>query len=495
MPKNISQKYGVRTFIPAALCTLLLSACGGGGGGGSTDPNASSGLGAGPGVVIGKAIDATSRKGVNGAAVKLFVDNTALSATTQEDDSATADSDEKGDFEFRDVPAGQHRLRIESPSYASYETWVTVQPSTTLFYAVVGSNGKVELQLGCATDAYVTSDATALPGATVYASASGSPEIVGTADDAGKVVLTGLAQNTEYLIIAPALDRAADGTADGVYDYLTTSRLHKCSTSDKTLALDMKKAGRDDLISVAGGNFYKYNSLNSYYPIAPGDDIQIIYNYPVSLDSANVLLHYDGFLFADGVKGVDIATTATLSAGNTLLTLHPQQSLPVNARVDILGTISAVVSDEVFVSNILGSSLYVFDPAALGDGTGLYADNYNTHTAQPGSAGLVSLKFPELVKGSVTVLSYSQNGKSVTPNSPVIIKLDAWGSEFRRDKYWGGCTSGTCGGDNVFYRVALSGIPSLEDNQPDASNTVTVAIDATDAEGNHLIKTVTLPVE
>lgn len=499
MPSRLFQDIRLLVLAGVTLGVVGISGCGGGGGD-SPSPDASTNASAtGPGIINGKVVSAMTHQGVAGASVKLFVNKVPQTVTTVEDDSTTADTNEVGDFEFRNVPAGQHRLRIESSSHASYEGWVTVQPSTTPNYVAAGSNGRIELQLGCATDVFVTFAGAPILGATVYASAANAPEIVGTTDATGKASLAGLAQNINYLIVSPALDRAADGSSDGTYDYLTATQQHQCSSSDKTLALSMTRAGRNDGIVAIGSTANKYRNFTTGGAISPSEDIQIVYNYPVALDTADVILRYDGWLFADGVAGVgvDLATTATLSAGGTVLTIHPKQTPPVHAMLNIIGSVSATIFGDPSIASIYGSGLYVFDPAPLGDGSALYADNYNGQTAKAGQAGNVAIKFPEKVNGSVTVLSYTQNGKTTVPAAALVTALDSnWnGSGVFRDKTWGGCAAGICGSDTIYYKVPLSGIPALEDNQSGVANSVTVVIDASDAEGHRLIKTVTLPIE
>lgn len=491
-------RYAMTRWTTISGVVLLLSVYAGCGGGGDESAGASStSLSvSGPGVVAGKAVDASTRLGVSGAAVKLFVDSEAQTVTTAEDDATTTDTDERGDFSLRDIAAGRHRVRIESAAYATYETWVTIEPSTSTFYATIGGDGRAFLERGCSTDVFVTADGTPLADATVYATGPG-PEIVGVTDGSGKATLAGLGQNSEYTVIVPALDRGADGAADGTYDYLTTSRSYRCINSEKVLALDTNKAERDDSIAIIGGTSEKYE----FSAIAPGEDIRLVFNYPVALDTTGIFARYAGSLFSDDGSGIDVPIDATLSAGNTLLTIHPRQAPPVHATLTLAGTVSAQIyggpSFFTFGSYPAGN-WYIFDPAPLSDASLVSVDNYNSHTGQAGGAKTVSLEFPERVYGNATLLAYTANGVVVTPGSLTTTDFSSSNSvtELLRDKKSGGCTSGVCGGDAIRYRVSLNyALPSMEDDRPGAANTVTLAINAVDADGHRLTKTVTLPVE
>ena len=144
------------------------------------------------------------------------------------------------------------------------------------------------------------------------------------------------------------------------------------------------------------------------------------------------------------------------------------------------------------------SDWYVFDPAPLNDASPITADNFNAQTNQAGTTGTVYLEFPERVFGKGIVTGYTQNGVVTSLANGHTFDLDVSGSSggVVRDKAVGGCTGGTCAGDAIHYRVTLpSGVPAIEDHRADSPNLVEVLIDATDAEGNHISKTVTLPVE
>lgn len=499
-------------------------------GGGSNDNKSAFDISsaAGPVTIYGKVIDASNRKPIAGASVKLLIKDQAITTETAAednaeekvekiltpgtgsatlpgetgangtDDSSAAQKHEAGYFEFSGIAAGRHKLKIEASGYAVYEKWLDITSTgDALYLYAVGDNGNIELDMGCGVDVYVSTEDGILPNAYVYATGPDMPEIGSQTDASGKATLAGLSQIDNYAIVVVA----SDTNSDGIYDYQTgTSSSYSCANSDKSLSLFMPKAERNDSIALIGGSYQKYNTIDTYSgQLGAGTDepLVLVFNYPVSVGSEGIQLTYyrDLVPFADPQFGKNLIITANseLSAGNTVLTITPVDPLIINESYWVVGGITAQIYGNVSYWYSY-TDFYVFNPNGISNDTFVWADNLNGTTRIVDTAKTVYLKFPEYVYGQATIKSYTKNGAVVTM-SPMMV--DIGNGYISTDERTLGCTNGTCkDGNNVFYYVSLSSsVPQLDNNAVGSENNVTIYINATDYEGNRLQKEFVLPIE
>lgn len=498
------------TPVCGVLLVAILSGCGGGGD--ETAASSANLAAGGPAVVYGTVIDEATHKGIGAATITLYVAQSPRTETTVADDPATTTIDETGEFSLTNVPFGTHRLHVGADGFATYETWVTINPpSASTYYAPVNGTGKVALGRGCTVEVYVTAEGTPIPEAAVFATGNYGLEIAGVTDTSGHATLAGLAQNSSYSLIVPSLDRAPDGSKDGVYDFLTTSfygggsNNYTCVHSAKTVAMDLVKAERDDSLSVIAGSYERFHRFKSNYvtlnAVGPGQDLQLIFSYPVQIDA--LVMKYANAPFASEPSAVSVPVEVTTAAGGTLLKIHPTSTPPINATLHLNGTLSAVVNGETRLYVLDTSEFadwYVFEPAPLVESSPITADNSNGQTGKAEKSGTVYLEFPERVYGTAIVVGYTKSGQATSLANGYSFNLEgdyfAAVVDIVRDAAVGGCTEGTCGGNAAHYRIALpSSAPTFEDHRADSPNLVELVIDAIDADGHRMTKTVTLPVE
>ncbi|MBI2974004.1 MAG: hypothetical protein HYY43_00180 [Deltaproteobacteria bacterium] len=507
--------------------------------------------------VWGKVVDLSTQAGVSGATVKVYVGTEVKSATTSSDNADTTDYNEAGDFQIQSIPDGTHRLRVVQSGYAVYEEWLTLVPSgfssdnVSYYYAVNGNtNGRVNLSKGCDVSVYVTSEnGSVVSGATVYGiSASVSdtlfdgaswkvPELTAVTDSTGLATLSGLSQVATYDIYVPAYDSDSDGT----YNYQTTliNNNYGCDDSNTTVAGVLTAARRDDTIAVVAGSFETDNyptgasrfggaGAAGQWGFSPSGTIQMVFNYPIeTVDADAFVLTYSNDLVLStagvGVHDADlqIPLAAALSAGNTILTLTPTSPV-ANESYELMGAVSAVVggerqfadmNDTIYDSDLSGTgdialqNWYAFNTADFTTAN-ISADNYNDSNTS-GVANTVYLEFPEYVYGTATVVSTTDS--SATPTTTLFFPqtiINLSGGAFVIDEDAGdggadlnsdgdGCRSGTeanctAQGD-VVYRVTTGLF--FADSTATVTRQITVVIDATDYEGNHIQDEVTLSVQ
>ncbi len=494
------------------------------------------------GVITGKVIDFSTRSPIANATVILTTGGNNMVTKTISDSNPNPNLNRTGIFVFNGVPAGDYKLKIVATGYATVET------ENSLYYndytntnnTVVYDFGEIPIYKGFNLDVYVDSNGTMLPGVTVYTANNGvssgcqfivqngsyfySPEITATTDGSGHAILQGLSECNRYLIVAPAIDV----NGDGIYDYQTAAVTYYGPTRSNTaLNLNMAPAQRYDgisLIASSADNFM--NLMNTgyfdiwnggvYNAVAPQGDMVFVFNYPVAAENIT-MVNWDTYVInTDPNYFVDVNTpiTATLSAGNTVLTIHPVANLVINNTYWLGGNVSAningalqVVSLNNLYDPITGNASlqkwYVFDNTAAGVGGASFtitADNFNGTVNGGGGFTDVYLKFPEWVSGTWQVIGYTSGGASTYSG--------AFGptGNFINGYVWyegngaGACDGTTCPGTKVVFIydiTANAGIPTFQDDTSfggPSANSVTVAIDASDAEGNHFSGIMTLPV-
>ncbi|MGB9736276.1 MAG: carboxypeptidase-like regulatory domain-containing protein [bacterium] len=490
------------------------------------------------GVITGRVIDFSTRSPIANATVILSTGGNNMVTKTISDNNPNHDLNRTGIFVFNGVPAGDYKLRIVATGYATVET------ESSLYYndytntnnTVVVDYGNIQLYKGYNLDVYVDSNGTPVTGETIYTVRNStiispgcggtnfygssyfySPEIVATSDASGHATLSGLSQCERYAIVAPA----TDVNGDGIYDYQTSYVYYDGPTrSDTTLNINMLPAQRHDNIEVIATSADNYPAVEdwgvptfqiydyAYDAVAPNGDIVFVFNYPVSLDFVKLTLLNDFVENTDPNFGaiLDIPVNAKLSAGNTVLTIHPTTNLLVNNTYGLAGNVSANISGflQTYGLSNYFPYWYVFDNTATGIGGADFtvsADNFNGSVNGSGGAKNVYLKFPEWVYGRLQVIGYTKAGASTY--------YGAFGPTDYFSCYMiyegngiGGCEGTNCGPSGLktvcFYDLtSYTYIDTFNDDSSfggPSVNTVTVQIDVDDAEGNHFSGTLTLPV-
>ncbi len=504
--------------------------------------------------VWGKLVDLTTQAGIPNATVKIFVGTDVSSATTAEEDVDTTDYNEAGDFQISGLPDGTHRVRVTVSGYAVYEEWMTLTPASAgsddvAYYVPVtgtsgGTNGKIELSKGCTVSVYPTLNGAPVAGGTIYATptaatATFAPEISAVVDATGLASLAGLSQTGTYTIIAPAYD--SDATPDGIYNYRTTvfTAAYGCDDSDLTIAGALTPAERGDGIALVGGSWTTYEILDLYgaadifandgWGINPAGSISMVFSYPVTITDGLDFFNYTNTYVLSNAGatvynvGTEVGATSTLSAGNTLLTITPASALTGNYLYSLEGTVSAVIAGERQYTDM--------NTLTMDDWYGVYttawttaditADNYNGSNDASQGAATVFLEFPEYVYGRAevkswtvgTVTSYPAGGAAEVNLNTGVIVIDEEAAARRNQNATLGCNAFAllkpCGCPasttvcnqtttalgTLKYVVNLAALPNMLDWVTATPQTVTVAIDATDYEGNQYVGTVTLPIQ
>ncbi len=484
------------------------------------------------GVISGRVIDFSTQQPIANAQVILSTGGNFMVTKTISDSNPNQNLNKTGMFSFNGVPAGDYKLRIVATGYA------VIGANGTMYYnsytnsnnPVVYDYGNIPLYKGYNLDVYVNSNGTALSGIHVYTVVNDvicgnignswfySPEITATTDATGHATLSGLSQCEYYEIVAPA----TDVNGDGIYDYQTGIAYSPdlpLAGSNMALSLNMPPAQRYDSIQVLASSADNYPNLhysanwlydwylggNIYAAVAPQGDIVYVFNYPVSFDYASLDYYNVRVVNTDPnyAHRLNAPINATLSAGNTVLTIHPTSNLLVNNTYVLSGKVSANIGGAL-QTYALGSSpltlWYVFDNTSTGvsstlssSGFTITADNFNG-VVNSGVTSAVYLKFPEFVRGTYKILAYTSNGASTYLGS-FGNQGNLSGSTNDRVYYEGnigGCEGTNCGpaGLKVVYRVPL-GINLADDSSLGGGapgvNNVTVSLDLTDTEGNRYV--------
>lgn len=530
-------KYPVKALL--ALVFILFVGCG-------TPPSDFS-----AGSVYGKVVDVTTRAGISGAKVYLYVSGDEKSATTSSDKEDTTYYNEAGDFKIAGVEDGTHRLIVSIDGYATYEQWVNfANPSNSAasYSVLAGVTGTISMQRGCSVNVYVVEEDSGSPisGVTVYATSAGvtAPEISVVSDTEGLAAFTGLAQLTTYTLTGAPFDSDSDGT----YDFSTGNVAgYNCTNSDSTVALEMNIARRDDTIQVIAGSFDAYPTLGNRYGtndvvaassfgVVPAGPITLVFNYPVEMtDGSSVFNLTNNYLLSTNASygtGVGVTASNLLSAGNTILTITPSSALATNGMYNLVGSVSAVISGERQYSSFDSlatdySNWYAFYASEWTLEGSVTADNYNGSNDASLAAAQVFLEFPEYLYGTAEVISYNVAGVERYPTvasnevdlSGGMIVIDEGTANARNNtdaNNGAGCTAGAvpCGcpthdstvtacnagttpAGEVKYAVGIpvTTLPAMADWLEAAVQTVTVFIDATDYEGNQYTGSVTLPIQ
>ncbi len=484
------------------------------------------------GVITGRVIDFSTQQPIANAQVILKTGINFMVTKTISDSNPNPNLNRTGVFTFNGVPAGQYTIKIVATGYA------VIQDDSSMDYnsytnsnnTVVYDYGNIPLYKGYNLDVYVNSNGTALSGIHIYTVENDticgyignswfySPEITATTDATGHATLSGLSQCEYYEIVAPA----TDVNGDGIYDYQTGIAYSPdlpLAGSNMALSLNMPPAQRYDNISVLATSAVNYPNLSTgswyydpfmgyvYAAVAPQGDIVYVFNYPVSLDYVSLDYGNVRVVATDPNYGHILNTpfSATLSAGNTVLTIHPTSNLAINNTYLLSGQVSANIGGAL-QTYALGSSpltlWYVFDNTSTGvsstlssSGFTITADNFNG-VVNSGVASAVYLKFPEFVRGTYKILAVTNAG-TTTYYGAFGAQGNLSGSTNDRIYYegnvgGGGCEGLNCGpaGLKVVYRVPL-GINLADDSSLGGGapgvNNVTVSLDLTDTEGNRYV--------
>ncbi|MGC8901503.1 MAG: carboxypeptidase-like regulatory domain-containing protein [bacterium] len=482
------------------------------------------------GVITGRVVDFSTRQPIGNAEVILQMGGNYRVTRTILDSNRDPNLNKTGVFTFNGVPAGEYTIKIVAAGYAVIQNngSMDYKSYTNSNNPVVYDYGDIALYKGYNLDVYVNSNGTALSGIHIYTVVDDaicgyigsnswfySPEITGTTDATGHATLSGLSQCERYAIVAPA----TDVNGDGIYDYQTGiaySPNLPIAGSNMTVAVNMLPAQRYDGISVIATSTNNYPNLHYptnwlydwyagyvYAGVAPQDDIVYVFNYPVSLDYFTLSYHNDKVVNTDPNynRYLNAPITATLSAGNTVLTIHPTSNLVVNNTYKVSGQVSANIGGMLQTYEIGSYPMalwYVFDNTSTGlssalssSGFTVGADNFNG-AVNSNVASQVYLKFPEFVIGTWKVLALTNAGTTIYYGAfgPRGVLAGSTNDSIYYEGNVGGCEGTTCPGTKVVYRVPL-GINLADDSSlgggASAVNNITVVIDATDVEGNRYV--------
>lgn len=501
-----------------------------------------------PVTVFGKVIDAQTRQGVGGAKVYIKVNGVWQSTTTSTSTSVTGDTGGSGDsmtgdYKFIGLPVSTTMARIiKSPTTGGY-LQVTDNFTTPNYNGnsqgvnseISQDLGNTEMETGIVatiyvvdsnTGSYVTkSDSSALP---IYIGMGGNgsvEDVVATQDttDTNKYTITipqtlqGGLNGTTLTLTVPSLDI----NADGIYDYqtgtttiatalpnttvivssqanLTTTIAIAPITNSTALALVTDNIKNIDATSTGG------TAMNF---IGTSDPVKLLFNMPVALPSTTTdsvtMTYTDNFisLTATAVTA-EVSVTAALSSGDTLLTVTPSAALTEGQTYTLNGTVTSTKStttDSVY--NLATTTVTVTQTSAgtIGSSSSVIVDNFNYWTngtvltaTDPilQANGQAFLVFPEPVWGTVRLIS-STNGATTTISNgtPVVLtgqavtyvikalSTDAFNTH-------GGNVSGAI---YIFDMTAAGMVGTVADDITATPRSLTLGIDAYDADGNTLI--------
>lgn len=448
-----------RTAIALALtlaCWMSTAGCGG--------ESGSSGK------IYGQIINYTTRAGIEGATITIYNDTWESGGSAK-----TATSTSEGFFEISSVTPGTHLLQVAADGYATHRDWVILQDGESVQAA--GTEGRIALQLGCNVTVYAMFNGTAVAGATVFADSTAIDvagagnadrnvyEISATTDSDGAATLSGLAQESVYNLVVPALDSDADGT----YDYQTSLTWgFACTDNATTHTMELTAAGRDDAIAVVGGNYLAYDTPGAYdFAVGINDPIIVVFSYPVTAIAGAADIVSDDQA-GGGATPASTASTLALSAGNTVLTITPSAALTANESYTIDGSVEAIVAGQPTYSTFAALAIddfYAFPAAAI------------TTSDVIGYAvgGLIRLEFSEIVNGQATVQAFTAAGVT-TPVQNGAVNLAGGALALQ--------------GANVIWGINTGFGAGLV-----AGDTAEVYIDANDMDGNHIQADLTLTLQ
>ncbi|ACM18463.1 hypothetical protein Geob_0089 [Geotalea daltonii FRC-32] len=476
----------------------LLPGCG-------SDTNVYTSTGAKTGIVTGRVVDSSTMQPIANADVTLVANGEKMAGKT----SASSDPDLAGTFVFTGVSStapyvSSHTLKISASGYATMQMGLIVSssadnaPTTT-------SLGNISLAKGFDLTVVATDEGTPVAGVTISAASSGVP-ITAVTDAGGKAILKGLSQEASYTIAsAPFYDN------NGALKYLSTTTSYTASSSH-TLSMSLIPANSTSDINIVGSNllrdgsknYYSYPSTYNHRVILPESVIKLVFNYPVTLSGAITASYLNDQVASsdpDYRKIINVPTiSAALDETGTILTITNSAPYLKNQTYIFNGTVTAVINSvsrslslsEVSASNpYFSNKVYVADNSSTGlsSTTAVKADNFNgttgtTGTTQPNQVWLV---FPEKVYGTYSIIATRISSSGSWPNSSPVSFGFADGDVTYAENS-GGADQAS------LFKLRVSGL-TLADNTGSNINEVTIDLKATDAEGNVLNRTLTLPVQ
>lgn len=424
-----------------------------------------------------------------------------------------------GDFIVDKVPTGTHTLTISKDGFATISQLVTIPPSDDTVYVPVSDSGESVTKMSKAFDAkvVVTMDGRPVAKALVVVTPRGlqgdpSRDISANTDDAGIVIVKGLPQNAgSFNVLIPAVD--ANG--DGVIDYSTYLDYFYYRGPQTVWPIAVSQIVRGGDVRMIGSVCDTYASMATlddddqgrwlpprtpYCVIQKANKLYFVFNRPLTIaEGANVTL-------VDSTAGVaapvEVAATAAMSAEGVVMTITPSAELVENhvyglkadSKFRFTYTSGAMLKNYDWPM----TPIYVTSEAPLNE-TEIIADNYNGKTGAGGvlQVGNIFIKFPKVVAGTIQFKSFIFEDRPMPPQVNVALPISG---DMRSDKNDNGCNAAGCKTDALYYKVALMAGNAqvfLGDNgagNPAKTNSVTVHITATDAQGNNIDKDLTLPV-
>jgi hypothetical protein len=366
-------------------------------------------------------------------------------------------------------------------------------------------------------------------------------EIQSTTDANGIASLIGLSQCERYLIVAPPYD----GNNDGIYDYVTATAALEGINSEKTISLPLTQAERNDPISVIATSMdlnkkvaFGAHNISDTGP-DPGIDltlvstgcisgcsqqetsipssntnsaIKLVFNYPVFINGDLAVTYSDDLINPDqdGNDLIDaefptvktLAATATLDSTRTILTITPPPAgFPKNETIRI-GPMTATVEG---LPSFFSQAVYISDNTSTGlsSSSSISADNYNGSSSSS-TLSSVYLKFPEYVRGTYQVISYTTaSGGTQSAGNVVSINPEFFSSSTAGEMvYTDGALAPLCNkcatGAGIVHRVPVQSPNPFSCCSPLSladGDKIKIRIDVTDVEGNHYSKEVDLTVQ
>lgn len=524
------------------------------------DLNVTQSVAANPVTAFGKVIDAQTRQGIGGATVYIKVNGnwqstTTSTGTTVKGETGGAGDSVAGEFTISGLPVNtfapiiikgpadsgllQFAGNIQTQDYTANAQGVNTKISQDL--------GQIQMEKGIVATVYVVdantggyvtkSDSSALPiyvstglnGAPGVFNVNGSVEDVMAArdtTDTNKYTIT-IPQSGSTSLIIPALDT----TADGKYDYQTGTRNITSSgglvtgvgTLTTTIALaPITNSTAPTLVAsnirTAGANS---GSVTSIGVIGKSDPIKLLFNMPVALpataaDSVTLSFNDTSFKVLSATVLVDtnteVAVTAALSAGNTLLTVTPSAALTEGQRYTLNGTVTSSAqtgaADTVYtLANINAAGTFTVTQTGtgtIGSTPTVAIDNQNNCTngttvtftgdtyagCVAGLGGQARLIFPEPVWGTVQVtkIATGPTATAVTTSynaAPVV--LTGQGLTYYANVAQADAFNANQGLNRASGPVYVSNdllLANQNDHSATFTNIYTLAIDAYDADGN-----------
>jgi hypothetical protein len=448
------------------------------------------------------------------------------------EETTTTDGDGHWAIEIvRGIGTGTYvTITMERSGHGSIGRQIFVSPDSDVFEGSLQNRHLIDLGTehmfpGVTASALVARDGVPLAGAVVVAVIEGLEffedgsgctdlNIVATTNASGVATLPNVDPTRYYSVWVPAQDLDGNGTLD-IYSDSTWMNVSNAGnfvalateTYDPSAGVDWRGtnlasfSGSFNTFTVVGGsgNFGTEFVSFSRAVLTANGSVQVVFHTPVEVTAANFLYRNNLVNIADPDFFMDLridATTAALASSNsTIFNFTPLSPLPTNEVVSLTFLATSLVDSDS--ANNISIDFYV---PVLGTPT-FGIDNYNGSVDASGGSTAVYLRFSEYVEGFYKVLSYEQDGSTVTFENPFAWSFSSGGHEIINNQDPAPATgslvlAGAVAGRQ--YRARLlnqfSSNIFLNDNAA-TINRVRIEIWARDAEGNEIAGIFDLGVE